>query len=262
MAGQRPLVLTGNDAGFSAVAALTVPVMRRYAERHGFAFHAELFQPTDRVAAWSKVPAIQNALASGFDPVVWIDADALIVRSDLSILDGSDPEKDLFITPIKNTGVLLVRNTPWSVRFLERLWHNQLVPEHHTWDNAAFLHLIGHRKWLKRGEDDCPDQEMLSHIGRLDSRWNVTPMTTPAGDAFIRHYAGIPLAARIKLIRNDIHIPYFGKYLASPLSYAAFRFWTFDDRMKRKAETAKFPLWYKSRQLARRAVRAALSPIF
>jgi hypothetical protein len=44
-------LVTGFDESYSAVAALTLPAMRRYAERHGLGFSVSRFERSDRAAA-------------------------------------------------------------------------------------------------------------------------------------------------------------------------------------------------------------------
>ena len=253
-------LITGCDDGYTSVAALTVPEMRRYAERHGLAFSFTQFTARERAPAWSKIIAIKEALLRGSDPVIWIDADALIVRPERDIRDSTDLGKDILVGPRFNTGILLIRNTPWSLWFLDKVWNNQLVPEHGTWDNAAFVYTLGYRHRLGRGEPDRPDEMILSHIGRLDRRWNCVTLISPAGGAFIRHYAGLPIAARASLIRRDLALPGYG-YVAAPFSRMALHFASFDERMKQKASTARLPGWYNGRRLAGRALRALLLPV-
>lgn len=253
-------LITGWDDSYTSVAALTVPEMRRYAVRHRLAFSCSQFTAGERAPAWSKITAIKAALLRGSDPVIWIDADALIVRPERDIRDSIDPGKDILVGPRFNTGVLLIRNTPWSLWFLNKVWDNQLVPEHGTWDNAAFVYTLGYRQRLGRGEPDRPDEMILSHIGPLDRRWNCVTLKSPAGDAFIRHYAGLPVAARASLIRRDLAIPGYG-YVAAPLSRMALRLTSFDERMRQKASTAKLPVLYNGRRWAGRALRALLLPV-
>jgi hypothetical protein len=162
-------LITGCDDSYTSVAALTVPEMRRYAERHGLAFSFTQFTAGARAPAWSKITAIKEALLRGSDPVIWIDADALIVRPERDIRDSTDPGKDILVGPRFNTGILLIRNTPWSLWFLDKVWDNQLVPEHGTWDNAAFVYMLGYRHRLGRGEPDHPD-EMALRLASFDER--------------------------------------------------------------------------------------------
>jgi hypothetical protein len=254
-------LITGCDDSYALVAALTVPPMRRYAERHGLAFSFARFTQTDRAAAWSKISAIKAALLRGADPVIWIDADALIVRSNRDIREGIDASKDVFIGPRFNAGVLVIRNTAWSLWFLDKVWNNQLVPEHATWENAALVYTLGYRQRLGRGEQDCPDESILSHIGDLDWRWNCIPhLCHSARDAYIRHYAGLPNRVRVALMRRDLAIPGYG-YVVAPCSRLALRLALFDERMKQKAATATLPGWYIGRRLAGRALRGLLSPV-
>lgn len=257
-------IVTGYDEGYRPVAELTVPVMRRYAERHGFAFTIAHFEPGERAPAWSKITAIQEALARGSDPVVWIDADGLIVRQHVDIRSALSPDREVFMvresaTPISyaSTAVVVVRNTAWATQFFDRIWQSQLSPEHVWWDQAAFLHLIGERAILKRGEQDCPNHELLSHIGWLDERWNYTMSWSPVRAPFIRHYSGMPNAARRALIRFDV---LGGGDMTAMICRISRRVAFHQMRMQSKARAAAgiMGLVYRLRHGAARAAQAVL----
>lgn len=84
---------------------------------------------------WYKIHLIKKELlTNNYDYVIFIDADAAIVNFNVDILRfiNKAPDKDLIIgsdmnsrkyhsDPI-NTGVMIFKNTKWSVEFLEKVW--------------------------------------------------------------------------------------------------------------------------------------------
>ena len=113
---------------------------RHYAQLHGYGFRCwvdsnlAMCELIDRCSAltWCKVHAINDALreAPPDGLVLWIDADALVVRLDVRVEDvhaaHGAPEllvaKDVTPTCLINGGVLLIRNTAWARLLFANLW--------------------------------------------------------------------------------------------------------------------------------------------
>lgn len=137
----------------------TLPKMKAYAEKHGYVFvDSSPLIDTSRPPAWSKIRAVQALLDSKSndkrcDWVVWWDADVLIMNSDIrieSLLPTPSSPIHLVATFDRkftvNSGAWLIRNSPWSTKFLEAWWN------HAAWvrrpgmslsgDNAAFGHFV------------------------------------------------------------------------------------------------------------------------
>ena len=263
-------LVTGYDDAFSTVAALTTPAMRHYADRLGLKFSIAHFESAERAPAWSKLTAIKAALERGADPVIWIDADALVVRAD-DIREVMAPTKDFFVsghtTPhgfVVNTGVILVRNTGWSLALLDKIWNAQLCPEHRWWEQAAFMQLAGLRARLGRGEFDNPQQDILERVGWFDRRWNAEVLGGPVRGAVIRHYAGIAYESRVRLIHRDLRLPpSVGDRLMPALAFAELRHVALANRMEAKAQSGRGRLataYYRSRAAMAQAVRNVLCP--
>jgi hypothetical protein len=263
-------LLTGFDAGFAGVAELTIPAMRDYAQRHAMLFTAATFEPAERPPAWSKIPAIRNALDRGSDPVIWIDCDALIVRPKPDIRTGLDPAKHVFIRicPTKrgvsaNSGVMVLRNTAWSRWFLDAVWNYDIEPEHPAWENAAIAELLGFRARLGRGADE-PNEAVLNNIGSLDDRWNYVLL---AGGGvhhpFVRHYAGVPQASRLTLIRRDMSLRFGRDRLMPIITKAELSLAELERRMDAKAgraSTSAAGWYYLSRRYLAKASRQIIAP--
>lgn len=120
---------------------------RNYADKHNYAFVArsrEFAQQairSDRKTVWGKIDAIQKVLPK-YEWVFWLDMDAVILNDQQSIeglLEGlgdrmNDDIDFIIVRPgtdkMINAGVFLIRNTPWSIQFLNEIqskteWYRQ-----------------------------------------------------------------------------------------------------------------------------------------
>lgn len=86
----------GDD--FAKLAALTLPRMETFAARHGHELVVHKLDGSGFTNSWMKIPAIISALRSGFDFVLWLDIDALILRTDRDFLEDVQPGIDLLVS--------------------------------------------------------------------------------------------------------------------------------------------------------------------
>ena len=68
-------ILTAYTSNYADMAALSVPHMREYAKREGYEFRAIQRDDCERNGGWVKIEPITEALAAGFNFVLWLDAD-------------------------------------------------------------------------------------------------------------------------------------------------------------------------------------------
>jgi hypothetical protein len=95
---------------------------------------------------WNKIRLLVEALqtyAKQYKYVVWIDSDAIILDFGWKIETFIEPfpHVDIFASAdirqgLINTGVLIVRNTVWSLSFLEQWW--AIADRKTTCDQDAF----------------------------------------------------------------------------------------------------------------------------
>lgn len=204
--------------GFAQIAALTLPRMEAYAARHGYELIVHKPDGSGFSNSWMKIPAIISALRSGFDFILWLDIDALILRTDRDILQEVQPGIDLLASwhgpetvrldgmpfpPHFNAGVYLIRKSDWSLEFFTRLlaMHGKFT---HPWhEQAALLTLLGYNESLGNGPD-VPNARDRAHVGRLDPIWNSIPGIAMAADPVIHHFAGLKGAIRPDLIKANV----------------------------------------------------------
>ena len=107
---------------------MTWPNKKEYCEKHGYHLFDESENlDTTRPPSWSKVVAARRLLTQEHcDWVFWMDADTVIMNSNQRVQDFLPETQDFVIAPEKrggyNAGVWVIKNTPWSIRFLDE-WY-------------------------------------------------------------------------------------------------------------------------------------------
>jgi len=108
-------------------------LMASYAAQHNYTLilpDKSICMDSGRDMKWCKVLALQRYLAD-FDWVVWMDIDTILVNHTFTLeerFEFEDAEKGEFDVYIgadnagMNTGMVAIRNTPWSHTFLDRWW--------------------------------------------------------------------------------------------------------------------------------------------
>eukprot|EP01031_Cornospumella_fuschlensis_P031890 gene31890-38557_t len=108
-----------------------------YAERRGYAYH--IFSEDqhsqlqlDADARWNKVLFLLETMkAHDYEYVAWVDADLVILDFSLDLVAIANQHhtadiimsKDKATAPfIGNTGLIIIRNTNWSMEFLQKWW--------------------------------------------------------------------------------------------------------------------------------------------
>jgi hypothetical protein len=159
-----------------------------------------------RPPAWEKIALISRLLAD-YDAVFWVDSDAIILDDSRDIIGEILPRKWLYLIKEKsatmgdhvNTGVLLILRNETSHRFLREVWRQRDLIYHMWWEQAATLRLLGYDLDPVRKVRPSPFDEGV-HI--IDTVWNSMPFD-PVEQPRIRHYAGIPLEDRVRLMTED-----------------------------------------------------------
>lgn len=201
---------------------LSVPNHRAYAQRHGhkYVLHQDLPRP-DLGPQFSKPTVVLNALRVPSPPdwVFYIDCDAFFTNFDTAIEDiletygassagdaaGADSPHLLVAEDPGgiNTGVLVVRSSPWSARFLARVEENRFPV---AWDQSMFFWEILMPGLLQAdaaagGVDfQLPPEVALVHQAHLNAfvppasrDWHAYEWRP--GD-FVKHFAGCPYQER------------------------------------------------------------------
>jgi hypothetical protein len=191
--------------------------MKAFAATHGYEqrfIHGDNWK---RPRGWLKIEAIRAALEDGFDFILWMDVDAIVLRNDVDVrtaaVDGADLHmawhgpntSEIMATdfvPHFNSGIMLIRATDWSRAFFKQVW--EIGQLRHPWfDQATILHALGFDECLGLGPDR-PGEPNRSRLARLDTAWNSIPGLATVPDPIIHHYAGISNpSTRLKMVAAD-----------------------------------------------------------
>lgn len=158
---------------------IALPSFRVFAKRHGY----KILQPElvcSRPVSWWKVPALAAALDAGYEQVLWVDADVVIVDPS----DDLDAPEDAWQALVEHhTGDGFVPNCGvWMVRPPMRAWLDRLWGmAHHThsgwWEQSAMLELLGYSPL--RPTFHATDTELYERTHFLDNGWNTHKWDTP-----------------------------------------------------------------------------------
>ena len=119
---------------FDSLLDMTWPNKQSYCDKHGyFLYNESMTLDSSRPPSWSKILAVRRLLTEeNCDWVFWMDADTVIMNSNKRIEDFlplPDSGVDLILTIQKqiswNAGAWLIRNTPWSIDFLDSWWNKK-----------------------------------------------------------------------------------------------------------------------------------------
>lgn len=143
----RRVVATGHIGGeYGEIAAITYPLMEKYASLHGCEFTSQpLVQRGSRAASWLKLERIASCLVD-CDEVLWLDADVVIADSSRSIFQSFTPGSlqavaDVTATPERhlNFGVWALRRP--MLPYLVAAAMSDEFTNHSWWEQAAMIHL-------------------------------------------------------------------------------------------------------------------------
>lgn len=265
-------IVTFYDSGFRRIGDLAWDSMRAYAAMQGYSCMRFREPSSGRPYSWEKISCIEKALDLGYDFVLWIDADAMVVDTGQDIRSaigeaGSAREKDFFLTrhamgggKSPNLGVVLVRNSEPARKILGDMWNMKKYENHRWWEQAAFLEYFGLIGGLSESErrlfdgygdakDIAPRADAASHIEWIDDRWNFIPGISRSVPV-IKHYAGKAWFLRLDgMIFDAVQCGYLSpKDGAKYATYSLLSLWA-------KARLIASRLWQILRA-QRRSVRA------
>jgi hypothetical protein len=87
-------VCSACDTEYAALQSLTAPTIADYCEFQGYEPRVSIYRSIIRPPSWHKLLEIGKCLAEGFEAVLWVDTDAIVVRKQMSLqslmLDGKN----------------------------------------------------------------------------------------------------------------------------------------------------------------------------
>ncbi|GMH41486.1 hypothetical protein BSKO_09396 [Bryopsis sp. KO-2023] len=212
LAGSRSNAAQQGQRDFGGVIELTWENKESYARLHNYEYiNASDLLDRERPPAWSKILAVRHFL-SQYDWILWLDSDTVIMNHETE-LETLLPMSgfmgpDLILTEDAggaNAGVWFLKNSAWSVGFLEKWWsmdsYIRKAGDTKSGDNDAMKALL---REMDRAEYSnhvriAPQCAFNSYIwkgsGRNWLRFLRDPRTVETGlykdGDFILHLAGV-----------------------------------------------------------------------
>jgi len=225
-------ILSGYNFRFRNIGKESKNTIIKYANHFNFDYEIDIKNNFERPFNWLKIKMIIEHLEKGeHEFLLWIDADAFICRYE-NILHHVNLKKHIFVnnqffnskhktkisnvnylTWAPNDGVILVRNTKWSLKFFKNVWDKKNYINHYWTDNAAFMDEVGYKAEISKLSDNKPIKKVLDKFYFLSGLWNSMPnksFDNPNTDEIsnfyfnpiIIHLAGVRRRDRIRFIKK------------------------------------------------------------
>jgi len=127
-----------------------------YCKRHFYDFcNDESVYDTSRPYAWSKIRLIQKCMESNersqgkdsqmYDYIVWMDADTFVMNPEKKLevfISDLSQGRDILIAQdwhMINSGVMFIKNSEWSRKFLDALWDKTEFLNDNNWEQTAII---------------------------------------------------------------------------------------------------------------------------
>jgi hypothetical protein len=229
----RIKIISAYNEAFEDVGSISAKSIALYAIAHNMDYEIFKLENFDRPPAWSKIYYLMQEINKNqYDYILWVDADACFIRSDVNIADEIQIDKDMLMvnhfcmrrpmpdqyglyvmSEIPNTGVLLLKSSTWCLRFLEKVWSDVDFLHHVWWEQSVFHKLMGYHFEITHGQfKNVPNVEIMAHIGWLNGIWNCVPTSSVGGvgqpltinpyDPVIVHFAGMKNHFRLQEMRR------------------------------------------------------------
>jgi hypothetical protein len=186
---------SNHDDAFRPWMEITEPLHKEYAAKcdADFEFFVGNKEPGLH-PTWSRIIMFLDAFAAGYDKVLWLDADTLVVNQDRNVFPwASRDETTGEIIPadkwdVYNDGVLIASNTAHARACFEFVWANRRTP-FEPWHVPGIPEL----DWILDYVYKHPDSvEQLS----LAYNWMPYPEAPPYEEAVIMAWHGMALPQR------------------------------------------------------------------
>ena len=204
------------DHNVDAICSASVANKQAYADRHGYdvIVDSEVIDET-RPTSWSKLLAMRKYLPS-YDFLFYVDVDTIITNPEVKLEDIVDYGYDQILAADKNglnCGVWLIRNTPWSLWFLDEMWAQEQFVHPGTfvlfhYEQRAMHYLYQSKVWRRavKGSAYKGANTIRARTKVVNSCvFNSLPAWYVKGD-FIVHLAGLKGVAKCMMFRHYYRI--------------------------------------------------------
>lgn len=142
---RRWLIVQSVDAHYAPYIALSYGRHAEYAHRCGADYLVYTgLKDAGCHPAWNKIALLHDGLAQGYEKLVWLDADTLVIDPDVNIFTETRNDVDFQLCryanylwqgqPHVNTGVMVVNAGSSAIKALQWIWDQRAMPlrSHHV----------------------------------------------------------------------------------------------------------------------------------
>ena len=200
------------DHNVDAICSASVANKQAYADHHGYdvIVDGDLIDES-RPTSWSKLLVMRKYLPY-YDFLFYVDVDTVITNVDVKLEDVVDYGYDQILAADKNglnCGVWLIRNTPWSLWFLDEMWAQEQLVSPRTFvlfkfEQRAMHFLYQSRIWRTSVKGDAYKgaNTIRARTKVVNSCvFNSLPAWYVKGD-FLVHLAGLKGVAKCMMFRH------------------------------------------------------------
>lgn len=180
-------VCSACDTAYAPLQSLTAPTIQAYCKIQGYEPRVSIYGSLIRPPSWHKLIEIGKCLAEGFEAVLWVDTDAIVVRKQISIQSLMVEGKNLYLSSNwlgLNCGVILLKNAPSTRKLLHMAWSQTQLINHPWWEQAAIRAII--------------DNGLFDRDELLELPSSIFNSEEYYGGCLVYHMPDTPLTERIK----------------------------------------------------------------
>ena len=226
-------ILSGYNYRYRNIGKESEKTIMKYANHFNFDYEIDKRNSFERPLYWLKIKMLIEHLEKGsHEFYLWLDADTFICRYE-NILDHVDKTKNIcihnqffkskhknkiknvdFLSWGPNTGVMLIKNSKWSLNFFKNVWNKKKYLNHYWPDNSAVMDEIGFKAEISKLSDNNPSKKMLNNFYFLSGLWNSMPsknFDNPINNEISNFYFN-PIIIHLAGIRRRDRINFIKKY--------------------------------------------------
>jgi len=187
------------DPAYAELAAISQGSIRKYCRQHALKPVIRQIDQTERPPSWYKIKFLKEELEKGdAEYCLWLDADTLIYNRDFDLRTLTRSGKDIYIAKDDiniNCGVLLLRNSPFTLKLLDQIWNMTHCLDHPWWEQQALVELIeADFEGIHQRIEYVPQKTFNAYIyGLYGKRHDPGEFDL---DSFVVHFPGMPLVTR------------------------------------------------------------------
>lgn len=140
-------VITAYNHKFYDIVNITQPIFIKYCTLKNYSYRIEDLSRYNlsRPPAWSKISIVLEEMEKDLvDFYLWIDADAVILNLDFDPLTFVTETHDIYMARDfnnLNSGVMLLKHTDYTKKFLQTVWDMTEYIENSSWENEAIIEM-------------------------------------------------------------------------------------------------------------------------